>query len=202
MTPPKTLRPFRNHGSRPCFIITPRTRRASAAPGPLSLTESTTAVATPQHTGGISAPATPAAHPPLELPQHAGGVRRRGNRRAVHLLGHLHQARDALVGRRMGGEELRESRGGERVGDHHGGDGLGAGGLAHRRGLRAVGNLVERGGEGFGVAGQQVDGVQTPRVLNFGADKEFTDRVSLADLNERYGLTVTHLAKVIRAALV
>lgn len=51
-------------------------------------------------------------------------------------------------------------------------------------------------------ANHRIDGARTPRVLNFGADKEFTDRVSLADLNERYGLTVTHLAKVIRAALV
>ena len=51
-------------------------------------------------------------------------------------------------------------------------------------------------------ANHRVDGARTPRVLNFGADKEFTDRVSLADLNERYGLTVAHLAKAIRAALV
>ena len=34
------------------------------------------------------------------------------------------------------------------------------------------------------------DGSRNPRVLNFGADKEFTDRVPLDVLDERYGLTV------------
>lgn len=39
------------------------------------------------------------------------------------------------------------------------------------------------------------------RTINFGADKEFTDRVPLAELNERYGLTVEHVSDRIRAAL-
>ncbi len=34
------------------------------------------------------------------------------------------------------------------------------------------------------------DGSRNPHVLNFGAAKEFTDRVPLGELNERYGLTV------------
>ena len=55
----------------------------------------------------------------------------------------------------MRGEQARETDRGERVGDHHCGDGLGAGGFAHRRGLRAVGNLVQRGSQGLGIAGQQ-----------------------------------------------
>ena len=42
---------------------------------------------------------------------------------------------------------------------------------------------------------------RTPRVLNFGADKEFTDRVPLAELNERYGLTVGNITARIREAL-
>ena len=40
-----------------------------------------------------------------------------------------------------------------------------------------------------------------PRVLNFGAAKEFTDRVPLADLNKRYGMTVDNLIHVILSAL-
>ncbi|MBW3077936.1 1-deoxy-D-xylulose-5-phosphate synthase [Bifidobacterium simiiventris] len=39
------------------------------------------------------------------------------------------------------------------------------------------------------------------RVLNFGAAKEFTDRVPLAKLNDRYGLTVAHVTARIRAML-
>ncbi|WP_226803436.1 1-deoxy-D-xylulose-5-phosphate synthase [Bifidobacterium cebidarum] len=34
---------------------------------------------------------------------------------------------------------------------------------------------------------------RNPRVLNFGATKEFTDRVPLAELNDRYGLTVNSI---------
>ncbi|TPF86210.1 1-deoxy-D-xylulose-5-phosphate synthase [Bifidobacterium sp. UTCIF-37] len=41
----------------------------------------------------------------------------------------------------------------------------------------------------------------SPRVLNFGADKEFTDRIPLAELNERYGLTVGNITARIREAL-
>ena len=55
----------------------------------------------------------------------------------------------------MRGEQARETDRGERVGDHHCGDGLGAGGFAHRRGLCAVGNLVQRGSQGLGIAGEQ-----------------------------------------------
>ena len=39
------------------------------------------------------------------------------------------------------------------------------------------------------------------RVLNFGASKEFTDRVSLDELNERYGLTAETLVSRIRGVL-
>ena len=39
------------------------------------------------------------------------------------------------------------------------------------------------------------------RVLNFGAAKEFTDRVPLAELNARYGLTVETLVRRIRETL-
>ena len=39
------------------------------------------------------------------------------------------------------------------------------------------------------------------RVLNFGAAKEFTDRVPLGELDERYGLTVDAVAGRIRAVL-
>ena len=39
------------------------------------------------------------------------------------------------------------------------------------------------------------------RVLNFGASKEFTDRVPLAELDERYGLTVEAVADRIRRVL-
>ena len=38
----------------------------------------------------------------------------------AHLLRHLHEPADALVGRWVRGEQLRESARGERVGDHHG----------------------------------------------------------------------------------
>ncbi|MBW3093581.1 1-deoxy-D-xylulose-5-phosphate synthase [Bifidobacterium sp. 82T10] len=38
-------------------------------------------------------------------------------------------------------------------------------------------------------------------VLNFGGAKEFTDRIPLADLNERYGLTVEQVTKAIRSLL-
>lgn len=40
-----------------------------------------------------------------------------------------------------------------------------------------------------------------PRVLTFGATKEFTDRVPLAELNRRYGLTVDAVRKAILQAL-
>ena len=40
-----------------------------------------------------------------------------------------------------------------------------------------------------------------PRVLTFGAAKEFTDRVPLAELNRRYGLTVDAVRKAILQAL-
>ncbi|WP_307976938.1 1-deoxy-D-xylulose-5-phosphate synthase [uncultured Bifidobacterium sp.] len=39
------------------------------------------------------------------------------------------------------------------------------------------------------------------RVLNFGASKEFTDRVSLDELNERYGLTAATIVSRIRGIL-
>jgi 1-deoxy-D-xylulose-5-phosphate synthase len=39
------------------------------------------------------------------------------------------------------------------------------------------------------------------RVLNFGATKEFTDRVPLAELDERYGLTVDAVIGRIRRIL-
>ena len=39
------------------------------------------------------------------------------------------------------------------------------------------------------------------RVLNFGASKEFTDRVPLDELNERYGLTVATIVSRIRGVL-
>ena len=42
---------------------------------------------------------------------------------------------------------------------------------------------------------------ESPRVLNFGAAKEFTDRVPLAELNKRYGLTVGNLVDVICGVL-
>ncbi|AHJ22623.1 1-deoxy-D-xylulose 5-phosphate synthase [Bifidobacterium breve 689b] len=41
------------------------------------------------------------------------------------------------------------------------------------------------------------DSSRNPRVLNFGAAKEFTDRVLLGELNERYGLTVEQVAEAI-----
>ena len=44
----------------------------------------------------------------------------------------------------------------------------------------------------------KADGV---RVLNFGATKEFTDRVPLAELDERYGLTVDAVIGRIRRIL-
>lgn len=40
-----------------------------------------------------------------------------------------------------------------------------------------------------------------PAVLNFGADKEFTDRVPLDELHERYGLTADHIAACILQTL-
>ena len=39
------------------------------------------------------------------------------------------------------------------------------------------------------------------RVLNFGAAKEFTDRVPLGELNERYGLTSETIVSRIRGSL-
>ncbi|PJM78836.1 1-deoxy-D-xylulose-5-phosphate synthase [Bifidobacterium scaligerum] len=45
------------------------------------------------------------------------------------------------------------------------------------------------------------DHSRTPQVLNFGASKEFTDRVPLAELNARYGLTVEHLVNTIADAI-
>ncbi|KAB5606645.1 hypothetical protein EHS19_06885 [Bifidobacterium jacchi] len=39
------------------------------------------------------------------------------------------------------------------------------------------------------------------QVLNFGARKEFTDRISLHDLNVRYGLTVGDIVSAIRTRL-
>ena len=39
------------------------------------------------------------------------------------------------------------------------------------------------------------------RVLNFGASKEFTDRVPLDELNERYGLTAETIVSRIRGVL-
>ncbi|WP_420838173.1 1-deoxy-D-xylulose-5-phosphate synthase [Bifidobacterium santillanense] len=44
-------------------------------------------------------------------------------------------------------------------------------------------------------------GDRNPRVINVGADKEFTDRIPLATLNERYGLTVEAVAARVREAL-
>ena len=44
---------------------------------------------------------------------------------------------------------------------------------------------------------QVSDGSRNPRVLNFGAAKEFTDRVPLGELNERYGLTVEQVTEAI-----
>ena len=41
------------------------------------------------------------------------------------------------------------------------------------------------------------DGSRNPHVLNFGAAKEFTDRVPLGELNERYGLTVEQVTEAI-----
>ena len=41
------------------------------------------------------------------------------------------------------------------------------------------------------------DSSRNPRVLNFGAAKEFTDRVPLGELNERYGLTVEQVTEAI-----
>lgn len=40
-----------------------------------------------------------------------------------------------------------------------------------------------------------------PTVLNFGADKEFTDRVPFNELHERYGLTADHIAACIRTSV-
>ena len=40
-----------------------------------------------------------------------------------------------------------------------------------------------------------------PHVLAFGAAKEFTDRVPLADLNRRYGLTVESVREAILRSL-
>ena len=45
------------------------------------------------------------------------------------------------------------------------------------------------------------DGNECMRVLNFGAAKEFTDRVPAQDLYERYGLTVPQVEQAIRSAL-
>ncbi len=45
------------------------------------------------------------------------------------------------------------------------------------------------------------DGNEHMRVLNFGAAKEFTDRVPAQDLYERYGLTAPQVAQAIRTAL-
>ena len=45
------------------------------------------------------------------------------------------------------------------------------------------------------------DGNKCMRVLNFGAAKEFTDRVPAQDLYERYGLTVPRVEQAIRSAL-
>ncbi|WP_055426956.1 1-deoxy-D-xylulose-5-phosphate synthase [Bifidobacterium aesculapii] len=71
------------------------------------------------------------------------------------------------------------------------------------------------GADGAGSADAKTDGAEAHgagveaaesgprrmRVLNFGAAKEFTDRVPLAELDERYGLTVDAVAGRIRAAL-
>ncbi|MBT1163777.1 1-deoxy-D-xylulose-5-phosphate synthase [Bifidobacterium felsineum] len=43
----------------------------------------------------------------------------------------------------------------------------------------------------------KVDKPHNPRVLNFGATKEFTDRVPLSELNKRYGLTVDAIADAV-----
>ena len=45
----------------------------------------------------------------------------------------------------------------------------------------------------YGAAGHDCN----PRVLNFGADKEFTDRVPLDALDERYGLTVHQVVEAV-----
>ncbi|NMM98743.1 1-deoxy-D-xylulose-5-phosphate synthase [Bifidobacterium olomucense] len=45
------------------------------------------------------------------------------------------------------------------------------------------------------------DHSRNPQVLNFGASKEFTDRIPLAELNARYGLTVEHLVSTIADAI-
>lgn len=42
-------------------------------------------------------------------------------------------------------------------------------------------------------------GLRDMRVLNFGAAKEFTDRVPLDALNERYGMTVGNITARIRS---
>ncbi|MBT1181027.1 1-deoxy-D-xylulose-5-phosphate synthase [Bifidobacterium sp. CP2] len=42
---------------------------------------------------------------------------------------------------------------------------------------------------------------RNPRVINVGAEKEFTDRIPLADLDERYGLTVDAVTARVRRAL-
>ena len=68
------------------------------------------------------------------------------------------------------------------------------------------------GADGAGAADAKTDGAaargagsgvmtRRMRVLNFGAAKEFTDRVPLAELNRRYGLTVDAVSSRIRAAL-
>ncbi|PLS24813.1 1-deoxy-D-xylulose-5-phosphate synthase [Bifidobacterium imperatoris] len=44
---------------------------------------------------------------------------------------------------------------------------------------------------------QHSDSALNPRVLNFGATKEFTDRVPLAELNKRYGLTVDSIVSAV-----
>ncbi|QTB90352.1 1-deoxy-D-xylulose-5-phosphate synthase [Bifidobacterium saguini] len=44
---------------------------------------------------------------------------------------------------------------------------------------------------------QHSESALNPRVLNFGATKEFTDRVPLAELNKRYGLTVDNIVSAV-----
>lgn len=48
---------------------------------------------------------------------------------------------------------------------------------------------------------QVSNGDRNPQVLNFGATKEFTDRVPLSELNERYGLTVQQVVESITHCL-
>lgn len=45
------------------------------------------------------------------------------------------------------------------------------------------------------------DPARNPKVLNVGADKEFTDRVPLADLEQRYGLTPQQIVTKVEATL-